>query len=191
MKPYETRLHGRLRWSVAATIAFCAAPALVWGQTNTPEDKVENAMSAAPASIARNATIMDWPSEAKGRLRELRKGSNGWTCLPDEPSTPTNDPMCLDKMWMVWLEAFMAGAKPRITAPGIGYMFQGGSAADNDDPSVQAPPPGKDWQIDPPHLMVLIPGKWDPAVFTKDHHSGGPYVMFGGTPYEHLMVPVE
>jgi hypothetical protein len=39
--------------------------------------------------------------------------------------------------------------------------------------------------------MVLIPGKWDPAVFTKDHHSGGPYVMFGGTPYEHLMVPVE
>jgi hypothetical protein len=28
-------------------------------------------------------------------------------------------------------------------------------------------------------------------VFTKDHHSGGPYVMFGRTPYEHLMVPVE
>jgi hypothetical protein len=124
---------------------------------------MENAMSAAPASITRNATIMDWPSEAKGKLRELRKGSNGWTCLPDEPSTPTNDPMCLDKTWMVWLEAFMAGTKPRITTPGIGYMFQGGSAADNDDPSVQAPPPGKDWQIDPPHLMVLIPGKWDPA----------------------------
>jgi hypothetical protein len=30
--------------------------------------------------------------------------------------------MCLDKTSMVWLEAFMAGTKPRITAPGIGYM---------------------------------------------------------------------
>ena len=186
-----TASHGKLMCGVAVLITLTAGPAMVWGQTKTLEEKIQNAMSAAPSSIAKNATIMDWPSEEKGKLKELRKGTNGWTCLPDDSSTPSNDPLCLDKMWMVWLEAFMAGAKPQITAPGIGYMFQGGSVADNDDPSVKKPPPGKDWQIDPPHLMVIIPGKWDPAAFSKDHHSGGPWIMFGGTPYEHLMVPVK
>jgi hypothetical protein len=168
-----------------------AASTAASAELKTNEDKIQNAMSAGPSSVAKDAAIMDWPSEEKGKLRELRKGTNGWTCVPDSPDTPTNDPMCLDKQWMEWLQAFMAGSKPNITALGIGYMFQGGSAADNDNPSVTKPPAGKDWQIDPPHLMVVIPGKWDPAVFSKDHHSGGPWVMFGGTPYEHLMVPVK
>src|SRR5688572_10386175 len=45
------------------------------------EEKIQNAMSAAPASIAQDATILDWPAEAGGEFVELRSGSNGWTCL--------------------------------------------------------------------------------------------------------------
>jgi hypothetical protein len=164
---------------------------IVQGQTKTPEEKIQNAMSAAPPSIAKDASIMDWPAEAGGKLTELRKGTNAWTCLPDDPSTPTNDPMCLDKMWMVWLQAWMSKTEPKITAPGIGYMLQGGSHASNTDPFATEPPAGQQWLIAPPHTMVVVPGKLDPAVFSSDPHSGGPWVMWGGTPYEHLMVPVK
>jgi hypothetical protein len=33
---------------------------------------------------------------ADGNMRMLRKGTGEWTCVPDYPSTPGNDPMCLD-----------------------------------------------------------------------------------------------
>ena len=29
-------------------------------------------------------------------MRTLRKGSNGFTCMPDNPVTPGPDPMCMD-----------------------------------------------------------------------------------------------
>jgi hypothetical protein len=37
---------------------------IVQGQTKTPEEKIQNAMSAAPPLIAKDASIMDWPAEA-------------------------------------------------------------------------------------------------------------------------------
>ena len=36
-----------------------------------------------------------------------------------------------------------------------------------------------------------IPAKLDANVFSSDPKSGKPYMMWGGTPYEHLMVPVK
>jgi hypothetical protein len=156
-----------------------------------PEEKIANAMSGGPASIAANATIMDWPSEPGGSLTELRAGTNGWTCLPDDPTTPTNDPICADPEWLAFLEAGMAGEEPTVDSIGIAYMLQGGSVADNDDPSIMEPAAGAEWQVDPPHIMILTPEGWDPAVYTTDHHSGNPWIMFGGTPAEHVMFPVE
>jgi hypothetical protein len=166
-----------------------AAPVAA-GAEPTADAKIENAMSAGPQSIAQDAAIMDWPTEAGGALTELRPGANAWTCLPDDPATPTNDPVCVDKMWKVWFEAAIAGTEPQITTPGISYMLQGGSVADNDDPSILEPPAGQEWQVDPPHVMVVFPEKLDPAIFSSDPQSGEPWIMFGGTPYEHLMVPV-
>ena len=40
------------------------------------------------------------------------KGSNDWTCVPDDPSTRGDDPMCLDPNAMEWLHAYMAKAPP-------------------------------------------------------------------------------
>jgi hypothetical protein len=155
------------------------------------DDKIGNAMSAGPASISANATIMDWPAEAGGDLVELRAGNNGWTCLPDDPSTPVgDDPMCVDEVWMGWLEAFMSGTEPQIDHIGIAYMLQGGPVADNDDPMATEPPAGQEWQMDPPPIMILSPLGWDPELFPTDVASGGPWIMFGGTPYEHLMFPI-
>jgi hypothetical protein len=68
-------------------------------------------------------------------------------------------------------------------------MLQGGPAADNDDPTVMEPPAGQEWQIDPPHIMVLSPLGWDAENFPTDL-APGPFIMFDDTPMEHLMFPV-
>ncbi len=76
--------------------------------------RTESAMSAAPASIAENATIMDVDGTTV-----LREGSNGWTCFPDANATPASDPMCLDETWMGWLEALVAGEEPNTQIVGL------------------------------------------------------------------------
>jgi hypothetical protein len=157
---------------------------------NAPSNaqKIQNAMSAGPAEIAKNAIVVD--HAADGSMVELRKGTNGWTCLADMPVTPANDPMCLDKNAKLWADAWMAKKQPALSGVGIGYMLQGGSTADNDDPFAAKPPAGKDWLREPPHVM-LFGVKIDPAVHSSEPNTARPWVMFKGTPYEHLMVPVK
>lgn len=153
--------------------------------------KIQNATSAAPASISKNATVLDWPEKEGGEPTVLRKGTNEWTCFPDDPSTPGNDPMCLDKTWLEWAKAWMAKKDFGPTVPGIGYMLQGGSTASNTDPFATTPAPGERWMKEQPHVMVIVPRKLDPKNHSSDPHSGGPWIMWGGTPYEHLMVPIK
>lgn len=157
----------------------------------TAAGKIQNAMSAAPRTVAKDATIMDWPVKEGAEPTVLRRGTNEWTCFPDDPGTPGNDPMCLDKMWMVWAQGWMTKKEPKITAPGMAYMLQGGSTASNSDPFAKKPAPGQKWMKEQPHIMLLVPGKLDPKLYSSNPHSGGPWIMWGGTPYEHLMVPVK
>ena len=154
-------------------------------------DKIQGAMSAAPLAVAKDATILDYSAEGGAPLVELRKGSNGWTCFPDWPVSPGNDPGCYDKTFTQWNEALFGGAAaPNSTTMGIGYMLQGGSDPSNTDPFAAGPAPGEDWVSSPAHVMAVIPGKLDMSFFSTDHAWGGPYVMWAGTPYEHLMMPV-
>jgi hypothetical protein len=157
----------------------------------SPEWKIKNAMSAAPASIAKNATILDHPAKEGAEPALLRKGTNDWTCFPDDPATPANDPMCLDKTSMAWASAWMTKKEPNLTATGIGYMLQGGGSPSNTDPHAKKPDTGRKWMKEPPHIMIFSPGKLDQKVYSTDEHSGGPWIMWAGTPYEHLMVPVK
>ena len=48
--------------------------------------KIANAMTAAPAAVSRNAAVAEMNQD--GSMKELRKGTNGWTCVPDDPSSP-------------------------------------------------------------------------------------------------------
>jgi hypothetical protein len=155
------------------------------------EGKIQSAMSAAPKAIAKDATILDYPAQEGGEMPVLRKGSNEWTCLPDDPKTPGYDPMCLDKMAVKWAQAWMSRTEPQLTSAGLGYMLQGGSTPSNSDPFAKKPPAGEKWMKEAPHLMIFQVGRLDPTVYSSDPHSGGPWIMWGGTPYEHLMVPVK
>ena len=154
-------------------------------------DKIANAMSAAPIAIAADATIVDWPVDPTlGEGQVLREGTNGWVCRPDDPLSPTDDPRCLDEAWRQLFGMEPGPDREALNLIGFAYMLQGDSVADNEDPAASVPPAGKDWQIDPPHLMIVSSHPWDPSAFTADHHDGGPWIMFGGTPAEHLMIPV-
>src|SRR5271167_3526021 len=73
---------------------------------HSDEWKIANALSAAPATIAENASVVDWPANPRDGMshgRVLRKGNNGWTCMPDVPRRPQHDPMCVDQTMMQWL----------------------------------------------------------------------------------------
>jgi hypothetical protein len=152
--------------------------------------KIENAMSAAIPSISENATILDNELDESGEFVVLREGTNGWFCFPDLPTTPGNDPSCNDQTWMDWTYAFLAGEEPDVTVLGVAYMLQGGSDASNTDPFATEPPEGEDWINTAPHIMLLVPDGLFESGLTNDHLSGQHWVMWAGTPYEHIMIPV-
>ena len=162
----------------AAKVGLVAPP-------TTDADKIKSGMSAAPLAIAKDATIMDMPT-----MKVIRAGTNGWTCFPDGPS-PGVDPMCLDKNGMEWAGAWMNHKDPPKDKLGVGYMLAGGSDASNTDPFATQPSAGGKWVDTGPHLMVLNIGDKFVGYPTTATNTKVPYVMFPGTPYAHLMIPVR
>jgi hypothetical protein len=155
----------------------------------TDDAKIKSAMSAAPLAIAQNATIVDM--NEKMEMRTLKAGTNGWTCMPDLPTSPGADPMCLDKNGMEWAGAWMSHKDPPAGKMGIGYMLVGGSDASNTDPFATAPAPNGKWIDTGPHIMVLNIGNSFAGYPTVATNTKVPYVMYSGTPYAHLMIPVK
>ena len=164
-----------------AMLAFAGVPA----QSATPAAMIEDALSAAPPAVSAAATVMT------GDGKVLRQGTNGWTCMPDDPSTPGSDPMCLDKNGLAWAIAVMGHKTPPVGAIGMAYMLKGGSDSSNTDPYAKGS--AGHWITTGPHVMILsadaaresgYPGGTNPDT-TK------PSVMFEGTPYAHIMLPVK
>jgi hypothetical protein len=182
------------RTTYLAMLLVFVAGALAFGLTRVgqvagQDDKqamIDNAMLAGPASISAEATIVDYEMDATGKFVVLREGTNGWTCFPDTIGTPSDDPMCVDQVWMDWMYALMNGTAPNSTVAGLSYMTD----ASNTDPAATEPAPGEDWVVTPPHVMILLPGELDQTAFSTDPYSGGPFIMWAGTPYEHIMMPV-
>ena len=193
------------RLPVVVLAALLAAPSLAVAQHQhgsagaaksvaSDSQKIQSAMSAAPASISRHAAIMDWPDAPTGKPRPLRAGSNGWVCYPSTPSTlqgaSGEDPMCIDEAWQSWAAAWVARTSPSIGGAGIAYMLHGDKGVSNTDPFATGPTADNHWIKTGPHVMVLLP---DPKLldsYPTDPNNGGPFVMWKGTPYAHIMVPV-
>lgn len=150
---------------------------------------IASAMRAAPRSVAMNATIV--VAEPDGKLRTLREGSNGFTCMPDNPQTPGPDPMCMDKAALAWAQAWMGRKEPQTGQIGFMYMLAGGTDASNTDP--HATRPDKHWVKTGPHVMIVgaEPAFYDQYPKDAKPDTSVPYVMWPGTPYQHLMVPVK
>lgn len=154
-------------------------------------DLVKSAMSAAPAAVGKNATIV--AMEADGKMRTLRKGSNGFTCMPDNPATPGPDPMCMDASSMEWVHAMLTHKPPPAGKVGLMYMLAGGTDASNTDPYADKPTAQNHWIKTGPHVMIVGGDATFYEQYPKaaDPDTSVPYVMWAGTPYQHLMAPVK
>lgn len=152
---------------------------------------IASAMSAAPKKVSEAATIV--VMGADGQMRTLRKGRNGFTCMPDNPATPGPDPMCMDKAALEWAEAWIGHKKPTVGKVGFMYMLAGGTDASNVDPYATKPTTGNHWIKTGPHVMIVgaNPSFYDMYPKNAQPDTAVPYVMWAGTPYQHLMIPVK
>ncbi len=167
------------------------APATTVEAPVTDADKIADASRAAPTELVAAATFLDWPSEAGGDFRVLREGTNGWICIPDYPGDPYDEPHCLDEEWLDFIKAYMAGTAPATERIGLAYMLNSRWAASNNDVAASERTADNQWHEGGSHLMLIVP---DPAMLdwftTEPTPEGGAYVMWAGTEYAHLMIPI-
>lgn len=166
------------------------------GSHASPAWEVWAYSQGAPPYIGDAATVVGGDGQVK------RQGSNEWTCLAGNgrerpadgwPSPHVASPICADPEGMKWIQAYVSGAKPKLERDTIIYMQAGDEGYDNTDPSVieqKDAKPGQ-WIESGGHVMLMPKDPKSIAKFTSDFNTGNPYVMFGGTPYAHLMIPTD
>jgi len=152
---------------------------------------IASAMTAAPRSVAAIATIV--VMGADGSMRTLRQGTGSFTCMPDNPTTPGPDPMCMDRFAMDWVQAWATHKPPTPGRVGFIYMLAGGTDASNTDPYATAPTASNHWIKTGSHVMVVgaDAGYYHSYPRSPDPNTAMPYVMWAGTPYQHTMIPVK
>lgn len=151
------------------------------GKAMSAAAKIKLALSAGPADVTRGAAVVD--PGADGKMTELRRGTNGWVCMAHP------EVMCLDKEWQGWADAWMNKKDPQIKSVGIAYMLKGDKGVSNTDPHATSPTATNEWVVSPAHVMVLTPDPNQLASLPTDPRNGGPWVMWKGTKYAHIMVP--
>lgn len=149
-----------------------------------PSDPIALATSAAPAGASSAASVATVAPD--GSVRQLRKGANNFTCIPDNVKTPGSDPMCADANGMKWLVSWMTGAPPPTGAPGLIYMLSIGRVGSTTE--------GKQLPVAclkiGPHLMVVGAPSLTAGYPSSSPGGKAPFAMSAGTPYAHLIVPV-
>lgn len=179
------------------TLLAIALPALAAKPEAKPEAKpddqalMRSAMRAAPAKVGAGATLV--AMETDGSMRTLRSGTNGFTCMPDNPATPGPDPMCMDANALAWAHAWIGHTAPPQGKVGFMYMLEGGTDASNTDPYATKPTAGNHWVETGPHVMIVGADAAFYALYPRDASpdTSVPYVMWADTPYQHLMIPVK
>jgi hypothetical protein len=141
---------------------------------------------AAPATILANATVLNMAPD--GTMKTVRTGTNGWTCMD-----PGGAPMCADAGGLEWAQAYMS----KGTAPqklGVVYMLKGDNGASNTEPHSMTETADNNWVVTGPHVMI-VGAEAKNMMHAHPREAKGdpskPFVMWMGTPYEHLMMPVE
>ncbi len=139
--------------------------------------------TAAPAEIVAKASIVMMQD---GKPKSLQTGTNGYTCLIG----PDGTPLCADENGMAWWKAVGSKSDPPNKI-GFIYMLAGDTGTSNHDPYQRAS--HQHWVQTGPHVMIVGPLVREMPGYPRTADVSDPtqpYVMFPGTPYEHLMLPV-
>ena len=144
---------------------------------------IANAESAGPSSVTANATIKDLDGTV------LREGTNSYTCYPQQEII---GPMCNEAVWDELLGAMLNKKEFNPGSFSVSYMLAGEGTAlgvSNSDPYASDPDSSDDWIKEGPHLMIVVPNR--AALEGLSRNPSDPvYVMWGDTPYAHIMVKV-
>jgi hypothetical protein len=141
---------------------------------------------AAPAEVVGGATILNMNED--GSTKVVKQGTNGWTCMD-----PGGAPMCADEGGMEWGKAYMSKG-PAPQKLGFIYMLRGDNGASNTDPYATGETADNHWIKTGPHVMIVgAAAKPMMQGYPRDAKADPekPYVMWAGTPYEHIMLPVK
>jgi hypothetical protein len=147
---------------------------------------IVEALSAAPPEVAKTATVKNWDGTV------LKPGTGAYTCYPTRESMKKRGKMsmCLDKTGVAWHEAWTNKNPFKANEVGIVYMLAGDVGSSNTDPYAEAPTSNNQWVEPGPHTMIIVPNQAELEGISTDPYNGGPFVMWKGTPYVHIMVPV-
>ena len=74
---------------------------------------------SGPASVSKDATIMEMTADNK--MNQLKAGTNGWMCMLEADGTP----MCLDKEWQGWADAWINKKDPQVKSVGVASSICG------------------------------------------------------------------
>lgn len=168
--------------SASLAIIFAAGTAMA---ESSREEMIKEALMAAPPSLAAVAAVHDWEGNV------LREGRSEYVCMPRTPGSEVVNSMCLDKVWLGWAQAWMNKQPVKIDSVGTAYMLAGDGGTSNIDPFAENETPDNQWIVEGPHLMILVPDAAALDGMPTDPKNGGPYVMWKGTPYAHIMAPLD
>ena len=148
------------------------------------DDYMKRVMQAAPPQVVADATVLRMQND---KMETLKKGTNEWTCMYSN-----GVPMCLDPNAMEWAKARQSHG-PAPTSTGFIYMLAGDTGASNTDPYATAKTADNHWIETGSHVMIVGAAAPHMVGYPKDADPDvtKPYVMWPGTPYEHLMIPVK
>ena len=183
----------RNRWPAVPTVTvplacvvFGSAAIAIAAEPNKDE-MIRDALSAAPPAVASTAKVVTMDNKV------LKEGTDAYVCISTEADKLVKglrEPMCLDKVWLSWADAWMNKKPFKTNSIGIGYMLAGDTGASNIDPYATGPTADNQWVAEGPHIMVIVPDPRQLEGLPTDPNSGGAYVMWKGTPYTHIMIPV-
>jgi hypothetical protein len=181
--------HRTLAWYAfsLATAAFATSAYAQFPTSEVPKSEPEyvaKAKTAAPEAIVNKATIV--MMQGDGSAKTLQNGSNGFTCRVN----PDGTPVCADANGLEWMRAVGARTAPP-NKTGFIYMLAGDTGTSNHDAHATDK---SHWVQTGPHVMIVGAAVREMAgIYPRDMDPdpSQAYVMFPGTPYEHLMLPVH
>jgi hypothetical protein len=177
-----------MRTILAATLTLAVATGAAYAFPTAEVPTTEPAYLAkvktgAPEEFVVKATIV---MTQDGKEKTLQTGSNGFTCL----ISPDGTPLCADENGLAWFKAVGSKSEPPNKV-GFIYMLAGDTGTSNHDPYQRAS--HQHWVQTGPHVMIVGPMVREMPGYPRGADVADPnqpYVMFPGTKYEHLMLPV-
>ncbi len=183
--------------AMVAAVAMIAPGLALAMDVAPPTDQIASAVLAAPKESRNDATVLGY--NAKGEVVTLRKGSNDFVCLADDPSDKTFSVACYHKD----LEPFMArgrelavqGVKGKERHEMRWKEIREGKLSMPKDPRMLYVLTGSGFdaakgEVTDPYLryVVYTPNATPESIGLSTKSGPAPWLMYPGTPGAHIMI---